>query len=254
MSERQFPVHPTDAAWWRKTVPWEFLAPHEEQAKLNHGGQSLEQLAERGGLSVVEIYAIVHNLTWKAVMVYAAGTGRAQADLAAWLNRHIPEDTTPDPRDALAVEGLVYQCGDHCDILQSDNSGALNVNFDGVLWKFLGKRVRVTVATLNPTTPREDDADFQLGADVTEHAASNRRWTSVSGGIQQIDAPREDTGAAVIEAAVELWKCREALRDEYPCPPVKEEAHPRWLELLRQEAAALERFDDAVAAHEGKGT
>lgn len=43
------------------SVPWSLVAPHEAQARLNHGGQSLARLAERGGLGVIELYAIVHD-------------------------------------------------------------------------------------------------------------------------------------------------------------------------------------------------
>jgi len=39
-------------------VPWDFVAPHEAQAKRNHD-QSLERLAERGGLSWLELYAVL---------------------------------------------------------------------------------------------------------------------------------------------------------------------------------------------------
>lgn len=35
-------------------IPWAFLAPHEAQVKINQHGESLEQLARRGGLMVQE--------------------------------------------------------------------------------------------------------------------------------------------------------------------------------------------------------
>lgn len=41
------------------------LAEHEEQLKKNHANKTIEQLNEQGGLSAVEIYAIVHGLTPK---------------------------------------------------------------------------------------------------------------------------------------------------------------------------------------------
>ena len=34
---------------FRHDIPWAMLVPHEAQARRNHGGQSLERLAERGG-------------------------------------------------------------------------------------------------------------------------------------------------------------------------------------------------------------
>jgi len=43
-------------------IPWDVVAPHEEQARLNHGGQSLQRLAERGGLSSCEaVYVILDS-------------------------------------------------------------------------------------------------------------------------------------------------------------------------------------------------
>lgn len=39
-------------------LPWALIAPHEAQAQENHG-QTLERLAERGGLDPVEAYAVL---------------------------------------------------------------------------------------------------------------------------------------------------------------------------------------------------
>ena len=47
--------------------PWPILAPHEAQARKNYGGQSLERLAERGGLSVSELLAILEDRPWKGM-------------------------------------------------------------------------------------------------------------------------------------------------------------------------------------------
>ena len=55
MAEAMFPVLRDPIL---KALPWRFLAPHEAQAKANHGGQSLNRLAARGGLSVCEAYFI----------------------------------------------------------------------------------------------------------------------------------------------------------------------------------------------------
>jgi hypothetical protein len=62
----QYPIH---AGWVREnpslndrmpSVPWVLLAPHEMQAERNHG-QTLERLAERGGLSPCEMIAIIDD-------------------------------------------------------------------------------------------------------------------------------------------------------------------------------------------------
>ena len=47
-----------------RSVPWALVAPHEAQALKNHGGQSLERLAERGGLSLDELVAVLEDRRW----------------------------------------------------------------------------------------------------------------------------------------------------------------------------------------------
>jgi hypothetical protein len=49
-----------------ESVPWALLAPHEKQAHTNHG-QTLERLAERGGLGIHEMVAIIEGLRYRAV-------------------------------------------------------------------------------------------------------------------------------------------------------------------------------------------
>lgn len=46
-----------------KFVPWELMAPHEAQARLNHY-QSLDELASRGGLSADEAVAVLEDRQW----------------------------------------------------------------------------------------------------------------------------------------------------------------------------------------------
>ena len=46
-----------------RDVPWDLVAPHERQALRNHD-QTLERLAERGGLSPAELLAVLEDLAW----------------------------------------------------------------------------------------------------------------------------------------------------------------------------------------------
>ncbi len=63
MSERHFPIlHPVQGT--ATSVPWAVVAPHEAQALRNHYGQTLDRLAERGGLDVVELWCVVHDKAW----------------------------------------------------------------------------------------------------------------------------------------------------------------------------------------------
>jgi len=74
-SERLFPImveprgHQIEAS--RKNgdcaivvaIPWAMIAPHEAQAQKNHA-QSLERLAERGGLTTYEALAVLEGRSW----------------------------------------------------------------------------------------------------------------------------------------------------------------------------------------------
>lgn len=46
-----------------KAIPWALISSHEDQARRNHG-QTLDDLARRGGLSPSEALAIIQNLSW----------------------------------------------------------------------------------------------------------------------------------------------------------------------------------------------
>lgn len=54
-AKRMFPIQRGPS------VPWEVMAPHEDMAKRNHQ-QSLEKLAERGGLSSGEAWCVVNGI------------------------------------------------------------------------------------------------------------------------------------------------------------------------------------------------
>jgi hypothetical protein len=62
LSGRRFPVFLADQrSIWRglpDSIPWEVIAPHEQQANLNHG-HSLETLARMGGLSPYDLLAVL---------------------------------------------------------------------------------------------------------------------------------------------------------------------------------------------------
>ncbi len=66
----RFPILPLYDKLGRKlhpypaSVPWALVEPHREQALRNHY-QTLERLAERGGLSADELHAVVHDRAWR---------------------------------------------------------------------------------------------------------------------------------------------------------------------------------------------
>ena len=49
----------------RDSIPWELIAPHEAQAQRNHGGQTLQRLAERGGLDAMEAVAVIEDTDYR---------------------------------------------------------------------------------------------------------------------------------------------------------------------------------------------
>ena len=61
MGERE--VMPIMKGVFLKAVPWAIISAHEEQAQRNHS-QTLNRLAERGGLIPSEAVAIIKNEPW----------------------------------------------------------------------------------------------------------------------------------------------------------------------------------------------
>lgn len=79
MSAAEFPI---PGGRQRRSVPWAFVAPHAAQARANHD-QTLERLAERGGLSACELVAVLEGRDWEP-MRYEAADARLEELLAAW--------------------------------------------------------------------------------------------------------------------------------------------------------------------------
>jgi hypothetical protein len=69
----------------RASVPWDFLAPHEDRALRNHD-QTLERLAERGGLSPREALCVVLDRHWREEqgLAEAEALDRLEVLLKAW--------------------------------------------------------------------------------------------------------------------------------------------------------------------------
>lgn len=64
-------------------IPWSMIAPHEMQARTNHGGQTLRRLAERGGLGADEAIAVLNDRRFQRMTEAAA-----QTELAALLTAY----------------------------------------------------------------------------------------------------------------------------------------------------------------------
>nr|WP_295941241.1 hypothetical protein [uncultured Acidovorax sp.] len=68
-------------------LTWTLIEPHRQQAMDNHG-QTLEKLADRGGLSFCEAAAILEDRKWSKI-VWPAGHERAEDPARCYLERLI---------------------------------------------------------------------------------------------------------------------------------------------------------------------
>jgi hypothetical protein len=102
--ERMFPIMGNRPASHIEPIPWSIIAPHEEQARRNHGGQSLDRLAQRGGLDPIEAIAV---LTDQDYPFGTAGddydTKHTAANLR--LRQIVAERSAPQPAPAQSLEG-----------------------------------------------------------------------------------------------------------------------------------------------------
>jgi hypothetical protein len=93
-SSRTFPVISAherkliEALGCPTSVPWDLVAPHERQAQRNHD-QTLERLAERGGLSPCELVAVLEDRMWIR-MDLAEAIGTLKEHLRLHLVMHPP--------------------------------------------------------------------------------------------------------------------------------------------------------------------
>ena len=68
MSDRRFPIQDRDhrGREMESWIPWGAIEPHGHRAMQNHG-QTLERLAERGGLCPSEAVAVLTDTHWDTV-------------------------------------------------------------------------------------------------------------------------------------------------------------------------------------------
>lgn len=116
MTERLFPIMPASHGRLRDAgvctvviaLPWALIAPHEAQASRNHGGQSLERLAERGGLGACEAVAVLEDRPWRG-MASAAANSTLAGMVARW--RAGQAEKLDGIRHAEAIEAALHDEG-----------------------------------------------------------------------------------------------------------------------------------------------
>lgn len=118
-AERMFPVlwslyHVDETARWEalgcpRSVPWSLLAPHEAQALANHD-QTLERLAQRGGLSPFEMVLVIEDKR-----LYMPAKGADEASIPRLL-AHLKKFYAAAPPDLGAGERRTPILCDGCRV------------------------------------------------------------------------------------------------------------------------------------------
>lgn len=85
----RFPIMLDPVIAW---VPWAVMAPHAEQARKNHG-QSLQRLAERGGLSCGEALAVIEDREWEHMDRVVARQALRMHVVTHAARPRLPQDT-----------------------------------------------------------------------------------------------------------------------------------------------------------------
>lgn len=74
-----------------KAIPWPMIAPHDRQARINHG-QPLEILMGRGGIDAGEAIAILTDATCEAISIRVFSEqdyhARLREMLMVWEREH----------------------------------------------------------------------------------------------------------------------------------------------------------------------
>lgn len=83
-----------------RSIPWDVIAPYGRQAEVNHS-QTLERLAERGGLSPVEAWLVMHGKTWQGETF----TKEREKEACAFLDKIVKDRSElVAERDALKLQ------------------------------------------------------------------------------------------------------------------------------------------------------
>lgn len=78
-------MYPIIGTYPKEYIPWDMLTPHEAQALRNHN-QTLERLAERGGLAWIEVISILEDKPWSKTPMLPSDEARriVLERVAAW--------------------------------------------------------------------------------------------------------------------------------------------------------------------------
>ena len=77
-----------------RKIPWAIIEPHRKQAKENHCGQTLERLAQRGGLDPRELRCVLEDRSLKSEFPFddcVATDGQRTREAVDFLKKRIEE-------------------------------------------------------------------------------------------------------------------------------------------------------------------
>lgn len=98
MSDRLFPIQDAEA------IPWAVIAPCDRQCQRNHGRQTLERIAERGGLCASEACDVLLGQPWDIT---------PEADAAGRLRQIVKERWYLPELERLRGEFVMSYCKKH---------------------------------------------------------------------------------------------------------------------------------------------
>ncbi|KKN00559.1 hypothetical protein LCGC14_1136690 [marine sediment metagenome] len=230
MAERKFPIQDGPS------VPWEFMVSHEAQHKKNHGGQTLERMAQRGGLGATEAWCCVNGMGLWPTHDTKEGMAKAHQDWIALAERVNREWN--DKRIRAEVLGA---CIKELERLSEEARG---FGFDDD--SLVISNVKDKLKELEPTSSGLEELLEQAHEAALPHAAEQLVKALTEGGEFAVDSP-----------LVKVKQCLEALLREAEIRGAMDElalmeterGHRGWFafDLYEQTGARLKYLKDELA-------
>lgn len=160
-----------------RSVPWDFVEPHEQQALENHR-QDLETLARRGGLSPQELYYVcrdepyAEDVSFEHAVLWPNAALRfppqlpepgdvtftvSKEQLDALVEKAVLQEVRTRLPNALALRGILREQLDHIarEVLSDYMRGAAQVMFEKAATSWLDARSGRVARQLRRATKTE---------------------------------------------------------------------------------------------------
>ncbi len=211
-STRQYKNYP-------RSFPWTMIEPHRKQVESNHN-QTLERLAERGGLSPTELLAAIGGMSLYEAGVFNSTDDRQDADAETIRQMIKKAESSASFAEHCDMCTEYKHCMDHCpDCRAAPHEHCYEHAREEIVWLRSERRSAEPVPGTPAQTPYLDDVISQAfalgGMDATAQGARDelsallgRQGTAVHILKAIVDRLErgEDPGAGHVESSV-----REAL-------------------------------------------